>query len=61
VAQGFDVRQMRTWVNFFPAAYGVPLAGVYAVWALVVVTLYPFCRWMAAVKARRKGWWLSYL
>ena len=61
VAQGFDARQMMTWVNSYPAGYGVPLAGVYAVWVLVLVILYPFCRWMAAVKARRRDWWLSYL
>jgi hypothetical protein len=23
--------------------------------------VYPFCRWVAAVKARRRDWWLSYL
>ena len=23
--------------------------------------LYPFCRWVADVKARRRDWWLSYL
>jgi hypothetical protein len=29
--------------------------------ALVMVLLYPFCRWVAAVKARRRQWWLSHL
>jgi uncharacterized membrane protein len=29
--------------------------------ALVVATLYPACRWFAAVKRRRSDWWLSYL
>lgn len=61
VAQGFDARQMMTWVSFYPTGYGVPLAGVYAVWVLVLVILYPFCRWVASVKARRRDWWLSYL
>ena len=27
----------------------------------VVLTLYPLCRWVAAVKARRRDWWLSYV
>jgi len=40
---------------------GLPLWGVYAMWVLVVAALYPLCKWVAAVKARRKGWWLSYL
>jgi len=61
IAQGFHARQMMTWVNYYPAGYGVPLAGVYAVWVLVLVILYPFCRWVAAIKARRRDWWLSYL
>ena len=34
---------------------------VYAVWALVIALLYPFCRWVAGVKARSRAWWLSYV
>jgi uncharacterized membrane protein len=44
-----------------PAGYGLSLAGIYAVWLLVVVTLYPLCAWFAALKQRRREWWLSYL
>ena len=44
-----------------PAGYGLGLAGVYAVWLVVVVTLYPLCRWFAGVKRRRTEWWWSYL
>jgi hypothetical protein len=44
-----------------PASYGYGLAGIYAVWLLVVVTLYPACRWFAGVKRRSRAWWLSYL
>jgi hypothetical protein len=29
------------------------------VWLLVVATLYPLCKWVSAVKARRQDWWLS--
>ena len=61
VAQGFDGRQFFTIFLFFPKGYGVGLAGVYALWAVVVIALYPFCRWVAAVKARRRDWWLSYV
>ena len=61
VAQGFDVRQMMTLFLFYPPGYGVSLAGVYLVWLLVVALLYPFCRWVAAVKTRRRDWWLSYV
>ena len=44
-----------------PAAWGLSLPGVYAVWLLVLVTLYPLCRWFAALKRRRQEWWWSYL
>jgi uncharacterized membrane protein len=59
--QGFDPRQFLTFVFFFPKGYGLHLPGVYVVWALLVITLYPFCRWVNAVKARRRDWWLSYV
>lgn len=61
VAQGFGPGQMLTVFMFYPKGYGVPLAGVYAMWAIVIATLYPLCRWVAGVKARRRDWWLSYL
>jgi uncharacterized membrane protein len=40
---------------------GVPLPGVYLIWATVVFILYWPCRWFAAVKQRNKSVWLSYL
>jgi uncharacterized membrane protein len=61
LAQGFDLSQMMTIFLFYPSGYGVSLAGVYVAWALVIAILYPLCRWMVAVKARRRDWWLSYL
>ncbi|MEQ1871700.1 MAG: hypothetical protein ABL961_16915, partial [Vicinamibacterales bacterium] len=61
VIQGFDARQFLTFSFFFPKGYGVGLPGVYVVWLLVVVALYPLCKWVAAVKGRRRDWWLSYL
>ena len=61
VSQGFAASQFFTHFRFFPKGYGVALPGVYIGWFLVVAILYPFCRWVAAVKARRKDWWLSYL
>jgi uncharacterized membrane protein len=45
----------------YPEWYGFGLPGVYAIWLLIVVVLYPVCRWFAGVKARRRDWWLSYL
>ena len=45
----------------FPADYGWSLTTTYVIWAIVVALLYPVCRWFAALKARRRDWWLSYL
>lgn len=40
---------------------GFGLPGVYLVTLLVVLLLYPLCAWFAALKARRREAWLSYL
>jgi uncharacterized membrane protein len=61
VLQGFQASQMMTLMLFFPKGYGLPLPGVYLVWFAVVAALYPLCRWVSEVKARRADWWLSYL
>jgi uncharacterized membrane protein len=61
VMQGFGARELLTFGFFFPKGYGVGLPGAYVAWLLVVVMLYPFCRWVASVKSRRRDWWLSYL
>lgn len=59
--QGFAPQQLLTVMFFFPKGYGIGLPGVYIVWILVVAALYPLCRWMVALKARRRDWWLSYV
>jgi uncharacterized membrane protein len=51
LAQGFAARQFLTIMFLFPQGYGVSLAGVYAVWAIVILVLYPLCKWMEGVKA----------
>jgi uncharacterized membrane protein len=48
-------------VKLFPPDFGWDLWVAYAVWAAIVIGVYPACRWFAGVKARRKEWWLSYL
>jgi uncharacterized membrane protein len=44
-----------------PPGWGYSLPVVYLLWAFVVVTMYPLCRWFAALKQRRSDPWLSYL
>ena len=61
VAQGFRAEQFFTHYSFFPKGYGVGLGGVYLAWIVVVALLYPLCRYVAGVKARRTDWWLSFL
>jgi hypothetical protein len=43
-----------------PPGWGYPLPFIYLIWAVVVVTLYPLCRWFAALRQRRTDAWLSY-
>jgi uncharacterized membrane protein len=43
-----------------PPGWGYSLPVVYLVWACVVLTLYPLCRWFAGVRQRRSDPWLSY-
>jgi uncharacterized membrane protein len=44
-----------------PLNWGWSLDMVYLVWLLVLAMLGPLSRWFAAVKRRRRDWWLSYL
>lgn len=44
-----------------PPGWAVSLPVIYLLWVVVVLVLYPLCRWYAGVKRRRSDWWLSYL
>jgi uncharacterized membrane protein len=46
---------------FSPNNFGLPLAGVYAVWLLLISLLYFPCRWFGQYKKTHGQWWLSYL
>ena len=61
MAQGFKASQIAVTGAFLPDGFGVSLPLVYVAWVLVLVTLYPLCRWMADLKSRRRDWWLSYV
>jgi hypothetical protein len=43
-----------------PPGWGYSLPVVCLVWIIVVVMLYPLCRWFAGVRQRRSDPWLSY-
>jgi uncharacterized membrane protein len=61
MAMGFGTTVLTGSFLEFPKEWGVGLPAVYVAWLLVIATLYPACRWYAALKRRRKDWWLSYL
>ena len=46
--------------ELFPADFGYELWVAYVVWVLIVMGLYPVCRWFGKVKAARHDWWLGY-
>jgi uncharacterized membrane protein len=43
-----------------PPGWGFSLPVIYLVWAIVVATMYPLCRWYAGIKQRQNSPWLSY-
>jgi len=61
LAMGFGTALLGDDIMRVPQQWGFGLPVVYLAWLLVVATLYPACRWFAAVKRRRDDWWLSYL
>jgi uncharacterized membrane protein len=58
---GYGNAVLNNFFIHFPRTWGVSLPAVYLAWLLVVITLYPACRWFGDVKRRRRDWWLSYL
>jgi uncharacterized membrane protein len=61
VVQGFPAAELRTLSRFRPDGFGFGLPVIYLVWIACVAVLYPVCRRYAALKARSRAWWLSYL
>jgi uncharacterized membrane protein len=52
---------IEKFTNLPPAGVGFRIWVVYLCWIGGVLLIYPLCKWFAAVKARRRDWWLSYL
>lgn len=46
---------------FRPDQFGFGLAGVYILWAAVILIMYPLCQWYDNYKTTHKQWWLSYI
>lgn len=61
--QGGALRRIQVVNNpgSIPDWYGVPLPGMYLLWAAVVLTLFYPCRWLGNLKRTRDDWWLRYV
>jgi hypothetical protein len=43
------------------SSFGLSIGAVYIVWILVILLLYPMCRWYQNYRAKNPSkWWLSY-
>ena len=56
-----DIAPQHSPFLFRPDNFGFGLAGVYMIWILVVVILYPLCKKYNRYKSTHKQWWLSYI
>jgi uncharacterized membrane protein len=56
-----DIVSPQTPFLFRPQQFGYELYVVYVIWFLVVLLLYPVCRWYNRYKSNHHQWWLNYL
>jgi uncharacterized membrane protein len=67
LSRGHSVAEGMKGVPGLPFKFAVPgegysLLAVYGIWILLVIILYPICKWYDSYKTRHKEkWWLSYL
>lgn len=60
---GYDWNDMISLKPLIPVinGYGFSLGIVYLIWLIVILLLYPLCKWYDDYKSKHKKWWLSYL
>ncbi len=56
-----DIGPMHTAFLFRPDYFGFSLWVVYVIWILLILLVYPLCKWYSGYKATHHAWWLSYL
>jgi uncharacterized membrane protein len=56
-----DIHTTNSPFLFRPEEFGFPLWGVYLIWIVVVVILYPLCKKYNRYKSTHRKWWLSYV
>jgi uncharacterized membrane protein len=47
--------------RFLIPGEGYSIGIVYLIWILMVIALYPLCKWFSDMKRKHRHWWLSYL
>jgi uncharacterized membrane protein len=57
----FESPDLNNYPFTLPPGWGFTLPVIYLICVVVVVSLYPLCRWFAEIKQRRRDAWLSYL
>ncbi|HVG15635.1 MAG TPA: hypothetical protein VM935_11765, partial [Chitinophagaceae bacterium] len=59
---GYGLNDLKLQPFYFrPARFGFDLWAVYAIWASVVLMLYPLCKWYNKYKMNHNHWVLSYV
>ncbi len=56
-----DIGPAHTPFLFRPDYFGFNLWAVYGIWILLILLVYPLCKWYSRYKATHDAWWLSYL
>jgi uncharacterized membrane protein len=61
--EGYSTKDItgQTPFLFRPLQFGYDLWAVYLIWVVVILALYPLCRWYNKYKGTHTQWWLSYL
>ena len=55
----FNLSYLRS--SAMPDDYGYDLHHVYVFWLIMLILLYPLCKWFAHYKSKHKYWWLNFL
>lgn len=66
LARGHSFSEGLNSVAGIPFLFLIPGEGysieiVYLIWILMVIALYPLCKWFSDLKSRSGKWWMSYL
>lgn len=61
LALGYGDELLKNVFIYKPAGWGFGLTVVYVAWIVIMMGLYPLCRWYGELKRRQTQWWWGYL